>query len=217
MLLSADNAPATAATTVLTVGESIAVLISCRVAERDRDAVAATALQAATGRQDIEIGRRPSGRPRLSPPHPELGVSLARRGSLLLAGFSPAGAVGVDLELPDDGIDPRRLARDHYSLAEARAVGAVATDRARRDLFLRLWVAKEAALKATGRGIYDGADEPDLAHLCHDLQRDGVVVSVRPGTRVPAVRLAVRRVALADGAPAYCALALLETNTAGAT
>lgn len=217
MLLSADIAPAPVANTVLAIGESVAVLVTCHAAEGDRDALAAAALQAATGRGDIEIGRRPSGRPRLSLPHPELGVSLARRGSLLLAAFSPAGAVGVDLELPDDGIDPRRLARDHYSSAEANAVGAAATDRARRDLFLRLWVAKEAALKATGRGIYDGADEPDLAHLCDDLMRDGVVVSVGPGSRVPAVRLAVRRVALADGAPAYCALAVLETNTAGAT
>ena len=151
--------------TVLQVGPAMAVLIDVAPSSRPaRDEIASAALRHATGLGDINIGRRPSGRPRLEPPYHELGVSLAARGGLLLVGFVRDRNVGVDLELDQqgDGFEPVRLARDHFASREADAIARL--DRAAaKDLFLRLWVAKEAALKATGRGVADGLGWPDLS------------------------------------------------------
>ena len=203
-----------AAFTVLAIGAAVAVVSSAAgdtAAARDRQAQ--SALRHRSGRHDIAIGRRPSGRPRLLQPYPELGVSLSHRDDLLLAGFSPTAAVGVDLELdlPDnDGpvFDYGRLAADHYSPAEAVAIARLGAA-AGRDAFLRLWVAKEAALKITGRGIHDGLAEPDCGHLLETLAQEGcAVVSLQRSPRLPAVRLSVCRVLLPRHPAIYCALAV---------
>jgi phosphopantetheinyl transferase len=180
----------------------------------DRDALATAALREATGIDAIHIERRASGRPRLAPPLSELAVSMATRQPLLLAGFAPAGVVGVDLETEaalGDG-DPLRLARDHFSAAEARAVARCRTDGAARELFLRLWTAKEAVLKSTGRGVYDGLAAPDFADLsagCLDsLGQDGVAVRLAwPAAAV--THLAGTRLST-DAGVVYCALAITE-------
>jgi 4'-phosphopantetheinyl transferase len=131
-------------------------------------------LTAATG-QNVVVAQRPSGRPRLGEGGPELGVSLSWRDGTLLVGYSPRCAVGADIEADDPALDALTLARDHFAAAESRFVEAQPSAPAQRDLFLRLWVAKEAILKATGRGVYDGLDEPDLTPAI-----DGVRANARP-------------------------------------
>ena len=214
----------TSADVVLRIGSAVAVLVDLVASGGDdgagaklagaasearaaRDALAARALARATGRADIVIGRRPTGRPRLAPPCPELGVSLSARGPVLLAGFSPVGRVGVDLEALEGGTvaDPQRMARDHFAPGEAAAVAALATAAA-RDLFLRLWVAKEAALKLTGRGVYDGLALPDLTGRIARLMSGGVI-ETRVGD-ADAVRIAVAARSTAVG-PLLCALAVV--------
>lgn len=194
---------------VLFIGDSLAVLIRAPAATpAARDEQAANALRAATGDQRILIARRPSGRPRLAPPLPELGISLSRRGDLLLAGFSPRSGVGVDLEVADPAVDPHRLARDHFARAEAAAIAQTPTHEASRDLFFRLWVAKEAALKATGRGIYDGADEPCLHAYLPALARDRSIIRVPSSPRVPSLHITLTRTS--QFSAIYCALAVVE-------
>lgn len=197
-----------AAPLVLAVGDAMAVLVALSASDRQgRDEAAAAALRAATGRGDLAIGRRPSGRPCLSPPYPELGVSLARRGGLMLAAMSPTAAVGVDLEpgLADRGLDPVRLARDHFSRGEARAISEL-PPAAARDLFLRLWTAKEAVLKTTGRGVFDGVGEPDLADVLDRLRRCEAAFEARlsSGARLEVM---VRSIQHAGAGPIHCALA----------
>lgn len=174
----------------------------------DRDRLAAAALRATTCRTDIAISRRPSGRPRLAPPYPELGVSLSRRGGLLLAGFSPTAPVGVDLELWDDGLDTVRLAADHFAPAEAGAVAAASSRAVAIERLLRLWVAKEAVLKATGRGIYDGLGAPDLASVLDALCADARPVALPSAAPLPAFAVAVTRLDTPSGR-AFAALAVL--------
>lgn len=196
---------------LLSIGTSVAVLVACGDEPPGvRDRRASAALRALTGDTQIEIARRPSGRPRLAPPHPELGVSLSHRDGLLLAGFSPRAAIGVDLEIGDPSADPARLARDHFARSEADAVTRLPAAAA-RDLFYRMWVAKEAALKATGRGIYDGADEPCFTLHLAALANDRGLIAVPASSRLPAVRLTVARVVRQGAAPLYCALAVLDT------
>ena len=192
---------------VVRIGEAIAVLLETSEPDRQaRDRNATAALRRLTGRADIRIERRPSGRPRLAPPYPELAISLARRGDLLLAGFSPVGRVGVDIEPVSTASapDPARLARDHLSAAEALAVGALPVEAARL-VFLRLWTAKEAALKLSGRGVFDGMRLPDLSAGLAALDGAGTVTAVVPGGGI--VRIAIRLVQTAHG-PHLCALAV---------
>lgn len=183
-----------------------------------RDRAATAALRQAVGRQDILIERRESGRPRLRAPYPELGVSMAGRGDVLLIGFSPDARVGVDLE-PEESVpiaDVARLAADHFSIEEARAIRSAGADMRARDLFLRLWVAKEAALKLTGRGVFDGVGEPEFSTQLDRLLIDDAVIDAPSSSAHPQFRVAVRRVmgerdARDIGRPPvthYCALAV---------
>lgn len=194
---------------VFTCGPATAVLVAetLRIATA-RDEVAAAALRRATGRGDISIGRRQSGRPKLGLPYQALGVSLAAREGLLLAGFAPRHTVGVDLEVdgPAIGDNPVALARDHFAAGEADALCRLGKADA-RDLFLRLWVAKEAALKATGRGIVDGLHWPDLTLFCEHL-RAGVLIRVT-SPQATALEITLANVATGVSGTAYCALAVM--------
>jgi hypothetical protein len=71
----------------------------------------------------------------------------------------------VDLEIAPAPPEMLTLARDFFMPAEAEWL--VGLDAAvRQEGFLRLWTAKEAVLKADGRGIGGGLREPDLAGHC---------------------------------------------------
>jgi 4'-phosphopantetheinyl transferase len=202
---------------LLVAGDAYALLTRSAPENRaDRDAWASAALKQVTGRPDIAVERRPSGRPRLLPPYPELGVSMSRRGQLLLVGFNPAGRAGVDLE-PADSVreaECARLAADHFTAGEAALLARCEPAR-RVDFFLRLWVAKEAALKLTGRGVYDGLREPDLCEVIGALEADGAVAAVTGSAAVPPHTLVVWReppgAAEGEGVAVYCAMAVAES------
>jgi 4'-phosphopantetheinyl transferase len=195
---------------VLRIGSAMAVLARDVPANAGaHDAAATMLLRRATGRGDIHVERRPSGRPRLLPPHPELAVSLSYRDGLLLVGFDPAMAVGVDLEFGSaiGRADPVGLVSDHFAPAETAAVAMMCKDRA-RDMAMRLWVAKEAALKLTGRGVFDGLAEPDLSAHLGALAGEGQVIALAQSGRMPAIELVVGRPAVEglDERP-FCGLA----------
>ncbi len=203
-------------TAIANIGESRALLLpSAPAVASQRVTAAATALRKETARHDIAITRRPSGRPRLEAPLPELGVSLSVRDGHLLVGFSPTHTVGADIEVARSvpQVDVARLARDHYTATEAGAVAALRDGDAAHDLFLRLWVAKEAVLKATGRGVFDGLDQLDFGPVLPDLLREGSVVGVREKLTGMPFRVAVRRLRAPAGArqdDLYGALAVAE-------
>lgn len=193
---------------VLAVADAVAVLLRLAPSGRvERDEAAQAALRSETQRDDLSIYRRPSKRPALTPPYHELGVSLSHRGDLLLAGFSPDAPVGVDIEVEDiNGFDPIAFAGDHFSKTEAAAVAALGGTIA-LELCYRLWVAKEAALKISGRGIFDGLDEPDLAKHLDLILIDGATMRLEAGSRLPPIALTVTRLARPAEQPVYCALA----------
>jgi hypothetical protein len=153
--------------TVLQLERSIA-LLSLEglnlVAPFERDRRIENVLRRATSRQDIVVGRRPGRRPCLKPPLPEFGISVSHRGIASLIGFSDCRAIGVDIEIPPrtPAFDPYRIGRDHYARAEGVAIAGLEAEAA-LSLFLLLWVAKEALLKISGRGIVDGLARPDLS------------------------------------------------------
>lgn len=169
---------------------------------------ASECLSAAHGRAII-VSQRPSGRPKLDAPDIELGVSLSYRDGALLVGYSSSHRVGVDLEPDDESLHAVQLARDHFAADEARAIAAEPSVAARRDLFLRLWVAKEAVLKATGRGVYDGLDQPDFARNFSQLTTAAPTEFAAAG-RIPAGVVVTRALSQEDAPTLYIALAQLE-------
>ncbi|MEU7571896.1 4'-phosphopantetheinyl transferase superfamily protein [Micromonospora sp. NPDC049240] len=141
---------------------------------RDRFTVAHGALRVLAGHA---VGVPPSalvwrrgrhGKPTSDGPH----SSLSYSGSLVAVAISRDRPVGVDIEHLPPGRDPVGLAARFFHPAEARhvAAGADAGERARR--FTRLWVRKEAVVKAAGGRLW-----PNLAVAVHP---DDVVQCVEP-------------------------------------
>jgi 4'-phosphopantetheinyl transferase len=140
-----------------------------RVADaRARFVVARAALRALLGAylgrppRRIEIDPGPDGKPALRaragavPLH----FSVSHSGSLALLAFSSDGPVGVDVEWERELPNALPLAERFFSPRERRAVQA-ARSAERSRVFLSVWTAKEAVLKARGDGLA-GLDQVEL-------------------------------------------------------
>lgn len=153
----------------------VAVLPHARGASSD--AVARAWLADALGRaaDTLAFDTGPHGRPELRVPG--FDCNWSHSGDRLAVALGEGVRVGIDIE----ALRPRpravELARRYFAPAEADALAALPADR-RDPAFLRLWCAKEAVLKANGRGLafglhrlgFAGFDaRPSLAHLDPEL------------------------------------------------
>lgn len=112
------------------------------------------------------IDRDGHGRPRLGAPHAGSDVSWSHSGEGLLIALGEGVQLGVDAERLRPRPRALELARRFFTPAEADWLQA-RPDAAREADFVRLWCAKEAILKAHGRGIAFGLHRLALA------ERDG--------------------------------------------
>lgn len=119
--------------------------------------------------QAIALSRDVHGRPRLaSGDGIDVGWSHSGDGLLLAAGRGVL--VGIDLERERPRPRALELARRFFDIGEAEWLEAQADESARAAAFVRLWCAKEAVLKAHGRGIAFGL------HRLVFAERNGVLV-----------------------------------------
>ncbi len=81
-------------------------------------------------------------------------VSISHSGDAVACAVMDAGDIGVDIEFPGRSRDVAGIAERYFSPGEA---GWLATQSP--EHFYRLWVLKEAWLKATGAGIAGGLDK----------------------------------------------------------
>jgi 4'-phosphopantetheinyl transferase len=88
--------------------------------------------------------------------------NLSHSGNAAVVALAQTQELGVDLERPGRRRPHAELARRFFCTAEADAVCA-AEGAARETLFLHLWTAKEAVLKALGRGLAFGLDRLEFA------------------------------------------------------
>ena len=104
--------------------------------------------------QDVPLVRGADGKPGLDAAagQPDLHFNVSHSATQALIVLSRAGAVGIDIERCKARRDVVALARVAFSPAEAASVAAV-TGSARLSRFYRLWCAKEACVKADGRGL----------------------------------------------------------------
>ena len=119
----------------------------------------------------VPLVRDAIGRPRLGASHARLDLNWSHSGDGLLIAIGEDMALGVDLEW----IRPRPraldLARRFLATAEADWLAGLPDD-IRQIAFLRLWCAKEAVLKAHGRGLAFGLDR-----LTFTEHADGLVLT----------------------------------------
>ena len=105
----------------------------------------------------VPLIRDALGRPRLGAQHRHFDVNWSHSGDGLLIGLGEDLQVGVDLEHMRPRVRALELARRYFVPAEADWLQSLPAD-ARTTGFLRLWCAKEAVLKAHGRGLVFGLD-----------------------------------------------------------
>jgi len=138
------------------------------------------------------------GKPELTPPWSQWHTSLSHSGGLIAVALSAGRAVGVDVQQVVPGLDVTGMSARFFTPSEAAYVAAGADAGARADRFARLWVRKEAVVKAAGGRLW-----PNLATAVH---RRGLVRCADPAGRyrVAAVTAPDRyhaAVALAGAAP----------------
>ncbi len=122
-------------------------------------------LQRAPG-QPLPLARDAHGRPRLLAPYEDRDAGWSHSGQRLLLAVGHDVVLGVDLERQRPRPRALELARRFFAAGEADWLQSLpAADR--EPQFLRLWCAKEAVLKAHGRGLAFGlhrlqfaADDP---------------------------------------------------------
>ena len=102
----------------------------------------------------IALSRDVHGRPRLG--GGDIDVSWSHSGDGLVVAFGRGAILGIDLESERRRPRVLELARRYFTTAEAAWLQSYLCEAERGIAFLRLWCAKEAVLKAHGRGLAFG-------------------------------------------------------------
>ncbi|MEV7414910.1 4'-phosphopantetheinyl transferase superfamily protein [Streptomyces sp. NPDC089919] len=103
--------------------------------------------------RELRIDYDPAGKPHL-PDHPGTHISWSRSDGLLLVGATESGPLGVDVE----------LVRPETTNLDVLAFVYPAMPRtASPETFFHAWTLLEAAVKATGRGLTEGAGDVALS------------------------------------------------------
>ncbi len=106
----------------------------------------------------VRLELAPHGRPLLAPEHDEaFSFNWSHSGDQALIAIARGIVPGIDLERLREHPRALEIARRYFSPDEAAVLEGL--EPARRDrAFLEIWTAKEAVLKAVGRGIAFGLD-----------------------------------------------------------
>lgn len=128
------------------------------------------------------MSRDAHGRPHLDGVHHHADVNWSHSGDWLIVAAAEQARVGIDIEWLRPRPKALALAERFFTAEEARALQTLVADPAALTLaFTRLWCAKEAVLKAHGRGLSYG-----LHLLRFELDKDGPprLVACDPGLGV---------------------------------
>jgi 4'-phosphopantetheinyl transferase len=110
-----------------------------------------------TGTDDTVLVIGEHGRPRLAQPQAGLDFNWSHSGELAVLAVARGIAPGIDVECARQRPRAMELARRFFHAEETAALLAL-PQADRSAAFFELWTAKEAVLKATGRGISFGLD-----------------------------------------------------------
>lgn len=108
--------------------------------------------------EQVPIQRDERGKPHLDPPFHNQRVSWSHSGALLLVALGPARDLGVDVEQYRERPRMMDIAARFFHPSELDWLRAQ-PDEQRTGVFVRLWCAKEAVLKAHGQGVSFGLEK----------------------------------------------------------
>lgn len=104
----------------------------------------------------VVFSRGARGKPQLADGQIPWHFNVSHSGDDVLLAVTQLGQVGIDLECHDrQKRDPLAIARRYFHPNEADALALLPTQ-SQLQAFLRMWVIKEAMLKAVGQGVRDG-------------------------------------------------------------
>lgn len=112
----------------------------------------------------VPLIRDALGRPRLSAGFRQFDVNWSHSGGGLLVGLGEGVRIGVDVERVRPRPRAQALAERFFAPSEAQWLATLAQAEC-EAVFLRLWCAKEAVLKAHGRGLAFGLDKLAFADV----------------------------------------------------
>ncbi len=101
---------------------------------------------------DLQFSEGPHGKPFLAEPATAPHFNLSHTKGLAVIAISPEHELGIDTEATDRSVNALELARRVFTPAEIATLEAL-EGAALGERFFRYWTAKEAFLKATGRGL----------------------------------------------------------------
>lgn len=110
----------------------------------------------------LGLRRDAHGRPHLDPGQGGYDANWSHSGERLLVALAHGARIGADIEWLRPRPNAMTLARRFFTAGEADALAALPHDQAER-WFVRLWCAKEAVLKAHGRGIAFGLERLEFS------------------------------------------------------
>ncbi len=123
---------------------------------RAADWLPVLALYAGVPLAELTLAVEPHGKPRLAAPSsPDF--NLSHCGDVFLLAIGRGVEIGVDVEVLRPRPRALQLAQRYFSANEAAALAALSETEC-QQAFYRLWTAKEAVLKALGRGLAFGLD-----------------------------------------------------------
>ena len=106
----------------------------------------------------VQLAAGEHGRPALDPVHGDtLDFNWSHSGEQALVAVARGIAPGIDLEQRRTRANTLEIAQRFFTAGEASWLGTLDEDE-RRTAFLELWTAREAVLKAQGRGLAFGLD-----------------------------------------------------------
>jgi 4'-phosphopantetheinyl transferase len=138
-------------------------------ADRVRYIAAHTALRTLLGDhlgrdpRGLRFARTPGGKPYLI--DEPVRFNLSHSGNYAVIGISDSSEIGVDTEQIRDDIEYRDIAARYFSPVEYSWL-IDGSDTEQRERFYRLWVVKEAFLKATGEGLGTPLDAVVVEFVC---------------------------------------------------
>ncbi len=103
---------------------------------------------------------------------PPISFNISHATGMVVAAFSEARAIGVDVEKKDRKASTREIARSYFARSEAECFENVSTEQ-QSETFFAFWTLKEAYIKARGMGL-----SIPLADFSFDL--DSLRISFSP-------------------------------------
>lgn len=140
------------------------------------------------GADELSLVKHPGGKPALA--GGELEFNLTHSGEWAMLAVSLDIPVGIDLERPRKFSSPERFQRLVQRICSPAEQAAVAAASDPASFLLRLWVRKEAVVKASGAGVGAGERLPELDVLTDRCEPYTLADLAPPG---PTYRAAVAR------------------------